>query len=79
MQTDAKKLPGVAELQALEVQKNKESRALTSVAHEMDFTRVYREHESSPPFVRELACLRQQIPVMMAVSAPAIARPALES
>jgi pyruvate-formate lyase len=66
MQTDAAKVPNVEELQALEVQKNKESRALTSVANEMAFTVVHQSHASAPPFVRELACLRQQIPVMMA-------------
>lgn len=46
-------------------EKIKSSRRLTSVAREMRFTDVYRRYENAHPYVREIMCLREQVPATL--------------
>jgi pyruvate-formate lyase len=50
------------EMQALEVSKNKMKHALATVDRELRFTEAHRTHEKAHPLVREVECLRVQIP-----------------
>ncbi len=49
------------ELRQLDYGKLKEARPIQSLAREMEFTAVHREHESSPRWLREVKCLEAQV------------------